>query len=369
MGDKSLMLLLPEVSYFVERIPIAKVVLKPSAVHLRFMQHARDSRMPLKKQCAALDIPWHARKVPANLVHKDVLKVARVLSASTFCQTMPSTAEGMERWRYAILRGHEQRLQPHAMRWLAHHGAELPFGQNNLFPYLSEIGSLAASTTIDVVKRRAEKKRDRDLGQFHRGGSVMLMIGPNNFSAQINRVQEWFASQAFGLSPEQLRLSSQDCSPVEYPDHLQGTQQHGDLTIKLCCTPEDFRQAGKELCNCLLWDHAVPFPRVDYFDEAKAGRLHIAIARRYGEAVAAFEFTPEWTLRTALGRRNANITDPEILIAAHAFADQAKATAETRGIDPTRVVVDEWQDSQDRQPRRDTLGEMVRRLWPPRGSL
>lgn len=347
MSDKSLMLLLPEVSYFVDRIPIAKVVLKPSAVHLRFMQHARDSRMSLKKQCEALNIPWHARKVPAGLVHKDVLKVARVLSASTFCQTMPSTAEGMKCWLYAILRGHERRLLPHAMRWLAHNGAELPPEEYNLFPYLRYAKALAASTPIDVVTRRAEKWRARARRPY-RGGRMPLTIAIEDFGATIEMARrQMFAGvdYAFRIPNNRLSANPQDRTPIEYPDSLLGFVPCGGITVTICRTPEDFRKAGEELCNCID-DRNLP-RKSDYFAHAKAGRLHIAIARRGGEAIAAFEFAPDWTLATAFGPRNRSIIEPEILTAARVFSNVAKASTGMRGIDPTHVTVDEMLDNEN----------------------
>jgi hypothetical protein len=380
MTKLSLMLRLPEVAYFVEKVPIARVVIKPSAVHLRYFQHARDAGISFKAQCEALDIPWHARKIPADCVSKNALKVARMLSASLFAQTMPSDREHFERWvRVIVGCGSYGALPPHSQVWLAHHAVEYPLGGENEFilSYLRSCGSLNSKASVEDVRRWAQKKQDvaarerairgpgdmlgRPIGLWNDGGIAVPDVHREAILEMMRRT---------GVVPVHLgfdRARGEPREPIVYPiDNFR----HGALEVTLLRTAEEFDAIGVEMQNCIgsrdgFRNSADGWPRqvMNFFAAAKAGHIHIAVIRSGQAAVAVASFNSSWSPLDVKGRRNSLVPD-DVRMAAYAFGDFARHVMPNapvaRGYGARRTIVDEAQQAEQ------VVSVAVQRVADPR---
>jgi hypothetical protein len=380
MTKLSLMLRLPEVAYFVEKVPIARVVIKPSAVHLRYFQHARDSGISFKAQCEALDIPWHARKIPSDCVSKNALKVARMLSASLFAQTMPSDREHFERWVRVILGcGSYGALPPHSKVWLAHHAVEYPAdGENELIlSYLRSCGSLDPKASVEDVRRWAQKKQDAATRERARRGPVGILgdtihlwndggiAVPDVYRDAVLEMMHGTRRVPVHLGFDRARGETRE--PIAYPiDDFR----HGALDVTLLRTVEEFDAIGVEMQNCIgsrdgFRASADGWPRrvMNFFAAAKAGHIHVAVIRSGQAAVAVASFNSSWSPLDVKGRRNSPVPN-DVRMAAYAFGDLARRVVPNapvaRGYGARHGVVDEA------QPADQVVSVAVQRVADPR---
>lgn len=388
MSDKDIMLRLPEVAYFVEKIPIARVVIKPTAVHLRFFQHARDSGLSFRAQCEAFNIPWHARKVPEASACKPVLKASRILSASVFGRTFPEYPQRARQWAENVIRAKTDGLSEHAIQWVAEHGAKISGTVlRTCTAYLLVTKSLPAATPVEAVLERTRKLAERsdrrnrdqiaaawvgiDIAQRNvfedfRGNIVRSMqIGRNRFDE----------ARSFAIQrPQNLPA---DNSPLTYPETLRA--EHAGLVIEPLRTAEQFTAVGKEMGNCIRGAGAMPgsMPAFvvetserNYFAYAKLGRCHIAVVRRGQKAIAAVEYLPGWTTRSVLGPRNAVSFDPDVFQIVEMLRQKAlEPTVVAAPVEPQPQAspAEEWSDSSDRVRRLYPLGGFLSRVfqWSP----
>lgn len=333
MSDKELMLKLPEVAYLVDRVPIMRLVLKPKAVHLRFLQHARDSKMSLKEQCAAFDVPWHARKVPAATASDAVLEASRLLSAVDFGQTFPG--DNPQRWAINVV-GTRQ-FTPSARRWVAFHGHEIAdFGA--ISGYLRDAYPPVSTSYESVLKKARERQRGFRVGLYADGGLVL----PRDLAALVH--------PRFIFDPREDLVEDLDRTDVQYDERLKGFR-HGDLSVDLLSATGDFDEAGIQLRNCIASTGTSPIAPIvftakrNYFSAAKGGYIHTAVVKRDSRYLAAFTLDPRWNIREIKAGRNAEVADQQVFAAADAFVAHAKRLAAGEvpisGRNAEFVIVDE----------------------------
>ena len=291
MSDKALMLELPEVRHLVDLVPIARYAIKPSAVQLRFFAHARDTRMPIKRQCALLGVPWHARRVPAALAGKAVLKLARQLEPTVFVQTMPATKYAFERWRDTLVEALAFGVPDAKLTWLAFHAVEIPDEhRHEIVSYLCNPAVPAPThrTAAKTVLRRIDRRPQTPF--------ETLMI--DRYLDALN--------QQMGRNV----LPPLPANPViEYPPGWLEPFVHGPFSVQLLRTYDEFVVEGRLMRNCVA----------QYFYLAQRGECRIASVRRDGQPVADVEFNADWLRAQLRGPNNAPVTDPEIFEAVEVF--------------------------------------------------
>lgn len=343
--SKELMLALPEVAYFVERVPVARLVVAADPIQLRFFQHARDSNMPLKDQCRLLGIPWHARKVSTAAVCDELLEVARFMEATIFVQCLPAEAEAGKPWAAAQIECKE--APEDARRYIARHANEV-YGPESVKRYLRsrDRQQIALNLRPATLRQRAEewfaqtqeaeRARRREMNVW---GGIGNQIGNDdwlrraylrdrqgmNYEYQQQVLNEYQRQMAYDWGNAGAlggrRAHVTDKSPIEYAPELLTPVEHNGFAIRLLRTHEEFANEGKRMHHCVE----------QYFSRAKGGGCYIVSAEHRGKKYATAEFTRDWELIQAKGPANRSVADDASLVAAlrhfAAVKRDAKATA------------------------------------------
>lgn len=305
MSDKALMLELPEVRHLVDLVPIARYAIKPTAVQLRFFAHARDTRMPVKRQCALLGVPWHARRVPAVFAGKAVLKLARQLEPTVFVQTMPTTEAAFVRWRDTLAEALAFGVPDAKLTWLAFHAVETPDERRReIVTYLCgpAVPAPTHRTAVKTVLRRMEEWRQNQWTPLE-----TLMV--DRYLAALNGLAGPNGLNAGTLPPPTNPV-------IDYPPGWLEPFEHGPFSVQLLRTYDEFVAEGRLMRNCVA----------QYFYPAQRGECRIASVRRDGQPVADAEFNPGWMRAQLRGPGNVPITDPEIVEAVEVFRRRFSAS-------------------------------------------
>lgn len=334
---KALMLALPEVSYLVERIPIAEVVLKPTAIHLRFCQHAKQSRMPLKEQCQLLCIPWHARKVSREVASKAALEAARITAPTVFAQAYPSGTSPAREW---VARVVETKDWPAAMRhWLAFNVLSVSDEWELVKPYLLEAAAPAKGTAAKTVIERARdwerqveearRQRREQMNMLAYREAMLLQLQQNQFYGAQNDPYLFNALHRIGPG----RQAVTDTSPIQYEAAALEPFAYGNFICQLLHTHEQFRAEGTRMHHCVE----------TYFPRAKQGVCRIVSVEERGRKHATAEFTSDWELIQVKGPANQRINSGGAVDALRAFGAKQKAPAAARQPDkPVEAKSSAW---------------------------
>lgn len=335
-----IMLVLPEVAYLVDRVPMAKLMLKPDEIHLRFCQHAKESNMSLKEQCNILGIPWHARKIHKELVSQAALDIAKALPPSVFAQTYPSEMIPAKHWlsmvKVFITAADDKKL------WMAQNALESRRWWSDIKPYLTALqsvpSSLKASTMADRAKEwKAEQIRIRErANELQREQMNMMMnlqyqmmndpFGYYNGIAGIQRVQNDIRNNPYYAQAHReyggglfqnapLPRAIADNTPIAYDADKLAEFKSGKFAVKLLNTHDQFSEEGKRMHHCVE----------QYFHRAKAGICHIVSVSEGGERIVTAEFTRDWELVQAKGATNRRVEGNEASVKAlRAYAEHQK---------------------------------------------
>lgn len=322
--SKEIMLALPEVAYLVERVPVTRVVLKPTAIHLRFCQHARESNMPLKEQCRILGVPWHARKITAPVATKASLEAARITAPSVFAQAYPGTDTDARAWSATVV---ETKAWPAAIRhWLAFNLLAVSDEWELVKSYLVEgptLGNGIAPKT--VIERAKERKKQRDeamerrraeMNMINWGGiahremaAYLQQANPYDAQRAMNAYQRQVMDQLYWGNNNQRQTQVEDRSPVVYDARLLEPFAYGNFTVRLLNTHEQFTAEGERMHHCVG----------TYFPRAKQGVCRIVSVEQAGRKHATAEFTADWELVQVKGPANTRIDSGRAVDALRAY--------------------------------------------------
>lgn len=328
MSNLDLMLRLPEVAYLVDRIPIARYAIKANPIHLRFLQHARDSRMRLRDQCEAFKVPWHARKISAAVATRELLLASRLLPASVFTQSFPNDPDAVDGWSACLLAARPYALPASALAWFAHNALSIDSNDSaRTLRYLAQCKGLQVSTPAEEVKRRAAKLAERNLPMVSLIERVIAGTRPFRFEDGVMIGLDLGTEAVMPRRPETLRMVADH---IVYAPALTKPFTHSGIDVRLLTRRDEFDQLGMEMNNCVRGSDRPHFltirPQRNYFDSAFHHELNIASVRREGAAVAAVEYGPDWSIRSIKGPRNRDVVDVSVLSAAVAFGQMAKAS-------------------------------------------
>jgi hypothetical protein len=309
MSDKALMLELPEVRHLVDLVPIARYAIKPSAVQLRFFAHARDTRMPIKRQCALLGVPWHARRIPAALASKAVLKLARQLEPTLFVQTMPTTDAAFGHWLRALSVALVRGLPDAKLAWLAFHAVEIPEEyRHGIVTWLCDpaVPTPAHRTAMKTILRRMEQRQHQA-----RQNQPLETLLADQYRQWVLRTDRHLANLNMLARRDTPSPSpSPPANPViDYPPGWLEPFTYGSFSVQLLRTYDEFVAEGRLMRNCVA----------QYFAPAQRGECRIASVRRDGRPVADVEFVADWVRAQMRGPYNTRVTDPAIVDAVNAF--------------------------------------------------
>lgn len=366
--ETKIMLALPEVAYFVEKIPVGVLVIKPTPLYLRFFQHAKESGMSLKEQCRFLDIPWHARIIPKELVRLNLLKVAREISDDAFLQTMPRTKKENVQWAGVVKEALEDyHFADRPFTWVLHHAGRGLTSEKlaQAAPYLTEISDIAMKTSVETVLERAAKllakkaeaqRRARERTRVAGGplsSAVWVGVDYARTMEDIFIQHDRMIHDAFSVHPSMLIAStgrptvtlpsmiSRDIESIDYPSQLHSVQALGYM-VRLMKTRQDFIALGEKLNNCIS-DHPGirggrdPKEIIDFFSQCYKGQRYLVEISRDSRIVAAASFDKEFTMISIKGPNNAEINQDNSIWAA-AVAYQSHARGELK-IAKTDIIV------------------------------
>jgi hypothetical protein len=370
---------LPEVSYLVDRVPVARLVLADCPMHRWFCAHARDANLSLQEQCRALGIPWHARKIGKEAVYAPSLEAAQVLAPTVFAATWPAENQGT--WAERVCAA---KLWPASvLHWVAYHAGEMAADEwAESRTWLSGQEAVAKTTLVrTVVERargynveveRAERERreqqlrpleiEYDYRNFrhvirHGDGRVDYINDGAAFNPYLNALQAGTAQRAAAqqLAQEQydIYLRQQMAAQQNYANAgLLGVAQGGLGHAHRILLPNDYVANGFDGSfhfttardrSPITYDAKLLEPKTDgrltlrllntheqfaeegstmhhcvetYFPRAKAGLSHIVSMSRGKKKVATAEFDSNWRLVQAKGPCNAKVSDNREIMAA-----------------------------------------------------
>jgi len=140
---------LPAVEYLVDRIPAARLVLKPEPMVAIYLQQAKETGLGLREQCEELGLPWAARLLQGDEITIEAIKVAAILTPSTFAQTKRAGA-----WAGIVLHAYALGSCDEAVAWVAMHADEI---ERDDVDYIATLDALHRSTApATVLERSAE---------------------------------------------------------------------------------------------------------------------------------------------------------------------------------------------------------------------
>lgn len=336
MSDMAMMLELPEVRHLVDKIPIAAVRIKPTALHLRFFQHAKESGMSLKRQCELLEIPWHARKVPPALACKAVLEVAWLLSASAFSMELPKGQDEAVLWadsiiaikaviKGAVANGAVPEITETSLIWLARHWNDFGADKHAAALHVASrpITNLETKPKT-IVDRLFPLRRARAAPVMYRGRQLRVGDIPEDAMVQIAYGGYGGGGRALVRIVDEVRdadgwrfVDFDSPQGFDLPaEFLEPFAPGGRYGIRLLNQRDEFVEEGQRMLHCAA----------QYFDKAVTRRCYIAsiYLSETGAKYATVEYSPEFIICQIKGRANSNDIDPLAIELAHSFADHLR---------------------------------------------
>ena len=288
---------LPAVKYLVDRIPAVRVILENnlSPMAALYLQAAKDEGWPLRQQCEALGLPWHARTLTASESTNDTVSAAKVLPALVFAQARPS-GEAIKPWARRIVELYGLGVSDAVLHWCAWNMEGL---DRDAGDYLRTITTIAPSTKAKTVNERSREWHDRVV----RG----------------QRQQAWqLLGNSFGHRANDKAVVPHDIRTVEF---------HG-LSFRALRTYADFVAEGSELSHCVS----------TRFDYARAGgRCYFSISDK-GRQVATAEYANNTgNLLEIKAHRNKSPAD-KYRAAAEAFSEIVRSGAPASALRVSETV-------------------------------
>lgn len=165
---------LPQVVFLVERIPSAKVVLKPEPMTALYLDGAKREGFSLKRQCDELGIPWSSRKLKPEQVSVDVVKMATILKPSTFVQAAAS-APDIHQWGARLLWLAERGAKDAILEWAAWNQHALTQDDSD---YILTLESIPMCTKAGTIKERSHEWHERQHMVQYYGGDPTEKADP-----------------------------------------------------------------------------------------------------------------------------------------------------------------------------------------------
>lgn len=246
---------LPAVEYLTDRIPAAKLVLRPDPMVAVYLQQAKDADYSLRKQCDELGIPWSARLLEGDELTKEAVMVAAFLPSSVFAQTK---APG--NWAHMVLQAYRLNCVDEAIVWVAFHAAEI---DSDDIDYIATLENLHRSTSAATVCERSREWHEQaDAEMFKRKYGYRMEA-----SANVPAGMEEFVFAGY--------------------------------RFKALMSFGDFRDESKVMHHC-VWSRFSMVSQCLYYSVTDAGN---------GNRAATIEFAREGRLLEAKGFGNAQVPD------------------------------------------------------------
>jgi len=309
-NDDEIFWKIPAVAYLVERIPAAKVVIKPTAFTLTYLTEAKAQGLSLRAQCDDLGIPWSARLLTADEASVAAVKIASILPPSVFSQAKEKSKIGL--WAENVLWLAERGAHKSVVEWAAWHMADL---QSDDRDYLLSLSEIAPSTKASTIRERSLRwHRDQDLRQ------AVLQYG--------------FKLSARAKIPHDLERCS-----------------HSGFDFVAFRTLEDFIEDGRDQKHCIA----------TRFRYAAMG-THVYFSIRSGSSkIATVEYAPTGELLEIKGPTN-RMPEARVVHAATGFG------AIVRNGPPSTDVTAAETDTkrkEEPQPTKSVLNRLANVLAPP----